>query len=68
MLAYFGLAATAVQAFNMIQPQQPHQQSPVDSRRSMLQKAGALVAGGAFLGLEPNVAVASGGATAGKYT
>eukprot|EP00526_Cylindrotheca_closterium_P018910 CAMPEP_0113654602 /NCGR_PEP_ID=MMETSP0017_2-20120614/29244_1 /TAXON_ID=2856 /ORGANISM="Cylindrotheca closterium" /LENGTH=238 /DNA_ID=CAMNT_0000567761 /DNA_START=61 /DNA_END=773 /DNA_ORIENTATION=+ /assembly_acc=CAM_ASM_000147 len=64
ILACFALAPSAVQAYNI----QPNQSAAADSRRSMLQKAGALVAGGAFLGLEPNVAFASGGATAGKYT
>jgi len=62
IVSYFVLAASAVQAYN-IQPNQPS----VD-RRSMLQKAGALVAGGAFLSFQPNTAMASGGATAGKYT
>lgn len=62
IVACFVLAASAVQAYN-IQPNQPS----VD-RRSMLQQAGALVAGGALLSLDPKAALASGGATAGKYT
>ncbi|CAJ1959841.1 unnamed protein product [Cylindrotheca closterium] len=70
ILANLMLAAAAVQALIPQQQSNQHhsQSSVVDSRRSMLQKAGALVAGGAFLGLEPKAAFASGGATAGKYT
>ena len=59
-ISYCVLAAGASQALT--------NQDATSSRRSVLQQAGALVAGGALLGLEPTAAFASGGATAGKYT
>lgn len=63
VLSYFALAATAIKAYS-VNPTF----SAVDSRRAVLKKAGAVVAGGTLLGLNPKDAFASGGATAGKYT
>eukprot|EP00536_Pseudo-nitzschia_multiseries_P014643 jgi/Psemu1/69179/estExt_Genemark1.C_7450005 len=68
------LAGSAVEAFS---PQQqanvaPQQGAPETSRRELFQKAVTSVAGVAgalaVTGLAPEVALASGGATAGKYT
>ena len=57
------LSACSVEAFNVAQ-----QGSQQASRRDVFQTVAGVAAGGLIVGANPLPALASGGATAGKYT